>query len=390
MESLRFDGSGWEYFKIWIVNILLVIVTLGLYYPWAKVRNSRYFYANSVLDGRNFEYHATGKQLFLGHLIAIILFIIFATVQNSSPQIGGGLILFVFLAAPWIIWRSFKFNLRMSSFSNVRFNFAGKVGGAYLNYLILPILFFIALYSPVILAVLVSAKFDPMWLAVVLPVSVVAIFYFKALLTKKNTQYMFNHYQYGQGRFATDVQTKTFAWILLKTLGLGILIFALLGMSGAALIDDDMLATIKSLGNSQDMNNPEVMQELLMNGGGALIALLYVIIIFAGLAILAFSTTRQRSYIYAQTNLDDKVNFNSTLTARSLFTMMLTNFILVIVTLGLAIPWAKVRMARLLLNNTEVDAQGTFNEYLTQQQDNQSALGDQIGDAFDINIDLAI
>ena len=79
MESLRFDGSGWEYFKIWIVNILLIILTLGFYYPWAKVRNRRYFYANSILDGRNFEYHATGKQLFLGYLIALIAFIIFSS-----------------------------------------------------------------------------------------------------------------------------------------------------------------------------------------------------------------------------------------------------------------------------------------------------------------------
>ncbi|MFT6387486.1 MAG: hypothetical protein ACJAUP_000857 [Cellvibrionaceae bacterium] len=44
MKTLRFEGKGFEYFKIWMVNILLTIVTLGLYYPWAKVRHLRYFY----------------------------------------------------------------------------------------------------------------------------------------------------------------------------------------------------------------------------------------------------------------------------------------------------------------------------------------------------------
>lgn len=35
---LRFSGSGGEYFRVWIVNLLLSIVTLGLYTPWARRR----------------------------------------------------------------------------------------------------------------------------------------------------------------------------------------------------------------------------------------------------------------------------------------------------------------------------------------------------------------
>ena len=36
---ISFTGSGSEYFRIWIVNLLLTFVTLGLYYPWAKATN---------------------------------------------------------------------------------------------------------------------------------------------------------------------------------------------------------------------------------------------------------------------------------------------------------------------------------------------------------------
>ncbi len=42
MKTLSFEGNGLEYFKIWIVNVLLTIITIGMYYPWAKVRNNRY------------------------------------------------------------------------------------------------------------------------------------------------------------------------------------------------------------------------------------------------------------------------------------------------------------------------------------------------------------
>ena len=48
-EPLRFTGSGSEYFRIWIVNVLLTIVTLGFYSPWAKVRRLKYFYGNTYL-----------------------------------------------------------------------------------------------------------------------------------------------------------------------------------------------------------------------------------------------------------------------------------------------------------------------------------------------------
>ena len=37
----EFTGSGFEYFRIWIVNVLLTIVTFGIYSAWAKVRTLR-------------------------------------------------------------------------------------------------------------------------------------------------------------------------------------------------------------------------------------------------------------------------------------------------------------------------------------------------------------
>ena len=49
--ELRFVGSGSEYFRIWIVNLLLTILTLSLYYPFAKVRRMRYFHGATEVGG---------------------------------------------------------------------------------------------------------------------------------------------------------------------------------------------------------------------------------------------------------------------------------------------------------------------------------------------------
>jgi len=37
---VEFTAGAGEYFRIWIVNLALTIVTLGVYSAWAKVRRS--------------------------------------------------------------------------------------------------------------------------------------------------------------------------------------------------------------------------------------------------------------------------------------------------------------------------------------------------------------
>ena len=50
-QRFEFTGSGSEYFKIWIVNVLLTIVTLGIYYltPWLRWDRGPYAPDQAVL-----------------------------------------------------------------------------------------------------------------------------------------------------------------------------------------------------------------------------------------------------------------------------------------------------------------------------------------------------
>ena len=57
---LRFSGTGGEYFRVWIVNVLLSIFTLGLYTPWARRRTARYFYDHTLIAGSPGEYNWGG------------------------------------------------------------------------------------------------------------------------------------------------------------------------------------------------------------------------------------------------------------------------------------------------------------------------------------------
>jgi uncharacterized membrane protein YjgN (DUF898 family) len=117
--------------------------------------------------------------------------------------------------------------------------------------------------------------------------------------------------------------------------------------------------------------------------------LIYFAVIFMVMFIVSYLITRERSYIYENTLLDNKIAFESTLRARDLTWVTISNIILIFVTLGLAFPWAKVRMARLMLENTLVDTYVGFDNYISQKQEEVSALGDQIGDAFDVDVGVA-
>jgi len=392
MKALSFEGNGLEYFKIWIVNILLTIVTIGLYYPWAKVRNHRYFYANATLEDRNFEYHATGKQLFIGYLIAMALFITYAIIQNISP-VGSGIVFLIFIAAlPWIIWRSLKFNMRVTSFSNVRFSFDGNLAAAYFNYLLLPILLFLSVYVGPLLAAFLFESVGGMIAAILVTVSLIFAIYMFALMKKKNTSYVVNNTQYGNGQFSTNLQAGEFLKILLKAVGLfllaGIAYMILVGIIAMVTGIGEGLLTL--FGNMENLQDPEAMSESLQGSVVGLMAIVYIGFIVISILVFSYSYSRQRAYVFANSKLDDKIELASTLKARPLAWISISNFFVIIFTLGLAIPWAKVRLTRFVLENTQVDTSVGFDSYVTQQEAEQSSLGEQIGDAFDVDVGIGI
>jgi uncharacterized membrane protein YjgN (DUF898 family) len=135
---VEFHGNAQEYFGIWIVNILLSIVTVGVWSAWAKVRTKRYFYGNTEIDTHAFEYHATGYQIFKGRLIAFGVFVGLSLADAFAPLISWALWLGVFALVPWVINRSLRFNARVTSWRNVRFDFTGSYWRTLLIFLVLP------------------------------------------------------------------------------------------------------------------------------------------------------------------------------------------------------------------------------------------------------------
>src|SRR6266545_6090236 len=69
-----FHGTGGTLFGIHLVNTLLTLVTLGVYYFWAKTRLRRFLFSQTEIEGDRFAYHGTGRELLLGTLKAVLVF----------------------------------------------------------------------------------------------------------------------------------------------------------------------------------------------------------------------------------------------------------------------------------------------------------------------------
>lgn len=135
-----FTGNGSEYFKIWIVNIVLSALTLGIYSAWAKVRRKQYFYGNTRVDDTSFSYLANPVTILKGRVIVFIGFVLYSLVNQFYPLAGMVLLVVMLPLLPWFIVRALAFNARNSATRNIRFTFHGTYGEAAKVYLLLPLL----------------------------------------------------------------------------------------------------------------------------------------------------------------------------------------------------------------------------------------------------------
>ncbi len=137
---LRFTGTGGEYFKIWIVNMLLTIITFGIYSAWAKVRKKQYFYGNTQIVSNAFQYLADPIKILKGRAIVFIGYIIYSIISSINPIAGLVMTLALLPALPWFIIRALAFNTRNSAIRNIKFNFHGTYWQAAKVFILFPLL----------------------------------------------------------------------------------------------------------------------------------------------------------------------------------------------------------------------------------------------------------
>jgi len=138
VRRVAFSGSGGTLFGIQIVNVLLTIITLGIYYFWGKTRVRAYTHSEMEFDGDRFAYHGTGKELLVGGLKAFGLFVVIVgglgllqfLTPGEAPKIAIGLLIYAvgLVLVPIATVGSRKYRLSRASWRGIRFSFRGQTG----------------------------------------------------------------------------------------------------------------------------------------------------------------------------------------------------------------------------------------------------------------------
>lgn len=133
-----FHGTGGTLFGIHVVNTLLTIVTLGVYYFWGKTRLRRYLFGQAEIAGDRFAYHGSGRELLLGTLKAVLVFGVPIYLLNIirdvldvpvllkvAAGVLSGSLLFVLFPVAMVGAR--RYRLGRTSWRGIRFSFRGRV-----------------------------------------------------------------------------------------------------------------------------------------------------------------------------------------------------------------------------------------------------------------------
>ena len=371
---VEFTGSGSEYFRIWIVNLLLIIVTLTLYTPFARARRLTYFQGNTRIDGHALGFHGNPRKMFRGYLLMVLLGVAYGASGQFSP--AAGVFAFCVLAVVWpALWRaSLQFRLANTSWRGVRMRFSGDLKGSYMAML--------PSFAPAIVLVAASRLMQPasadaaapadepqmalVWLMLAGMLAMMALFPLSWAWIKR---YQHGHYHYAGEQTTLSVGPRRFYALALYVSGVSLLaglIFAVAMGVGVAL--------------------------MAINSVAARVAAAALVIAPAYLAFLStlssYTGARLQNLVWNSTS-SRHVEFHSTLLFNALLRLTLKNVLLTVLTLGLYRPFAVIAATRLKLQAMTLTLEGDVDHWVADGASRMDdASGDAAGDFFGIDMGL--
>ena len=364
----EFTGKAGEYFSIWIVNMALTILTLGIYSAWAKVRTQQYLYGSTRLDGASFRYLADPKQILKGRLIAAVFFAAYYFSGLLSPVVGAATAVVLLVLMPYILVASMSFRARISEWRHVRLGFVKDYSKAYKLAAIPLIIVALNTVLPVLLLgqddlnSWQHGKAGLTWYTFVLIGLTFLFLLMIPWLDHAINQYRFQQLKFGRQQFTfKSALGKFHRFYIYGGFVLPLVFisggFGLMGLLGGL----DILAQTKDL--------------------------LGVVGVLMYFWLAAYFQTRRRNAVLNNVTLGN-FRLYSKLTITKMWFLYISNTIAIVCSIGLLYPWAKIRTLRYKASKTGVIALSDMSVFAADQLQHQSALGEEMGEFFDMDIGI--
>ena len=315
MNLLTYKGDGGSLFKLYIVNILLSVITLGIYYPWAKAKLLAYHYSETEMHGSRFAFLGTGKEMFIGFLKALLifgvwylLFIYFLFQVQLGNSIGFHtsmmfvMYIVLLLIIPLAIVGSLKYRFSRTTWRGIHMKYTGTVKSMY-KVILLGFLYTVLTFG-----------IYSIWLMI-------------------------------------DIRKE-----ITKNIKLGTLEFSFEGR-GSKLFGISFFGYLLS-------------------------------IITLGIYSFQWMANLHNFYINGmRARIDfEKGSFKGTTTGLGFFKLLIGNFFIVLLTLGLGAPYALVRSLKYYTSSVELSGNINFDEIKQVEINESDATGEGFLDAIDLNI----
>ncbi|MGG7605711.1 YjgN family protein [Massilia sp. BKSP1R2A-1] len=351
--ALSFTGDGREYFRIWVVNLLLSLATLGIYSAWAKVRRLQYFDRNTHLAGATFDFHGNPRAVLVGRLLSVVLLGAYHYAFGFSTAFGLAVIVGLLAAFPYLMRGALRFRLGNTSYRGLWLGFDGSIAQAYLAWL-----------PPALTFVLPGALLalnpgSPELAAAVLP-----LYLAWPLMHGQLRRFQHAHLLLGDQHSGYTVKARRFykPYLVVSLLGLGAIV-------AVALVAG--IASFAAQGSRGLVFAPMI----------AAILMVYVMYLLAG----PYMVVRVSNLAWSNTTFPG-VRIRSTLPARAFMKLQTKNVLLTLLTLGLYRPFAVVSVYRFRLAHVHIEVDGDIEAFATHVAKRGGAAGDGAADGFGIDL----
>lgn len=342
VHALKFHGKASSFFIICLINGFLSLITLGIFLPWALVRCRRYIYENMELHGKRFGYHAKGRDIFISWFAITLAMSVLGFIEGLSAHPGemASTPWVLILLMPCMIVKSLSYHAAMTTLNNVRFGFKCSMLRAWLILLGMPLLSIIVLSlifigythlmeTPSGVNSLIAHAICGAVVAMVVFCSIYGIIYryWITLLAKK--------FKFGIHKF--NINIKTSKCIIISLISMAILIPFLI------VIVKIFMSLMEQYGLFG-----------LLNGHTGAFVLSYLLYFVAIALSSSYAFAALRNYTFNNLTLAKNIRFHSSLTFVGIALNLLLLILASALTLGLAYPWAKIRLLRYQVEHTTV------------------------------------